>query len=235
MEDKETELEPIKVNQGEINLKNEQTQTKLVDCSPSPQSSPSGRGGDLARFWVQESVTTPATVGGARTDVNKAELEPIKVNQGDNFLKGEAAQEEMAGRPAGGGDGPSPLRGKQVESGDDLARFGVHENVTLIPRRSAETPLQRAKESGMPRFNWGKLKPIKVDQGEVFICRTGRSRTRTRTRTRRIHFRCGRACHSPPHSLAAARARELDVYVRGRAHSVSWRGVIALCTVPREI
>jgi len=193
----EARLEPIKVNQGEINFINEEMPAKLVGCPPSPQSSPPGRGGDLARVEVQESVTTSAAVGGMQMGVNMAELESIKVNQGEIFLKGEEAQDEMAGRPAGGGDGPSPLRGMQVERGDGRARFGVQESVT--------TP---AAVNGMrTEGNETKLGLIKVDQGENFICITGRSRTRTRRRARRIRFRCGRARHPPPHALAVARAK----------------------------
>ena len=80
-----TRLKPIKVNQGD-KFKKGEVQTKLVGCSPSPVSSPSGRGDGLARFWIQESLTTPATVGEARTEGNKAELKPIKVNQGEIFF-----------------------------------------------------------------------------------------------------------------------------------------------------
>jgi len=58
----------------------------LVGCSPSPVSSPPGRGDDLARFWVQQIFTTSATVDGVRVDVNEAESNQIRVNQ-TTFLK----------------------------------------------------------------------------------------------------------------------------------------------------
>ena len=135
-------------------MKNEEAHDKLVGCSPSPQcgltrsrsfgprgpsalpnsfccfpkqqKSPPGRGGDLARFWVQESATTSATVGsrtdcgdepspprrrwfpdrrcakpavcGARRDENLAKLNPIKVDQGEIF-KNKGTETEPAGFP----------------------------------------------------------------------------------------------------------------------------------------
>ena len=79
------ELNPIKVNQGDEFSEQEGVQIKLVDCSPSPVSSPPRRGTDLARFLVQESSTTSATVGGARTEGNLGQLKPIKDDQGDIF------------------------------------------------------------------------------------------------------------------------------------------------------
>ena len=69
-EGNKAELKPIKVNQGGKKFQ-EEAQTGFVGCSPSPVSSPPGRGDDLARFWVQESATTSATVGGARGNVIK--------------------------------------------------------------------------------------------------------------------------------------------------------------------
>jgi hypothetical protein len=100
-ERKEADSEGIKVNEGEINLKNDGAQTKLADCLPSPVSSPSafaalrrdrpGRGDGLARFLVQESVTTSTAVGGARMDENLAKLGSIKVDQGEKFSGKEGA------------------------------------------------------------------------------------------------------------------------------------------------
>ena len=49
---------------------------------------PRGRGDDLARFRVQESVTTSATVDGMRMGVNMTELGQIKVAQGEIFYPG---------------------------------------------------------------------------------------------------------------------------------------------------
>src|SRR5690349_21556652 len=105
-------------------MKNEEAHDKLVGCSPSPQcgltrsrsfgprgpsalpnsfccfpkqqKSPPGRGGDLARFWVQESATTSATVG-ARTEGDKAELGAIKVNQGGFFMTNQSGTLKTGG------------------------------------------------------------------------------------------------------------------------------------------
>ena len=67
MEGNKTELGSIKVDQGGENKK-EEAPAKLVGCSPSPVSSPPGRGDGLTRFWVQESFTTSTATGEVRMD-----------------------------------------------------------------------------------------------------------------------------------------------------------------------
>ncbi|HSY18781.1 MAG TPA: hypothetical protein VK815_10625 [Candidatus Acidoferrales bacterium] len=150
-----TGLESIKVNQGKKKFKREEAQTKLEDCSPSPVSSPSafaalrrdrpGRGDDLARFLVQERITTSTAMGEVQTDVNKTELGPIKVDQGEIF-KNVEEQDEVKNR----GWYPRPCR--------DGARRSE-----LAGRRPA-LPVVGARMDQ----NLAKLKPIKVDQGEIF-------------------------------------------------------------------
>jgi hypothetical protein len=62
-------------------------QTGSVDCPPSPQSSPPGRGGNLARFSVHGSTTTPPVARKSQAVGNEDEDEDvqaaIKVNQGE--------------------------------------------------------------------------------------------------------------------------------------------------------
>ena len=87
----------IKVNQGEINFKKEEAQDGFVGCPPSPQSSPPGRGGDLARFGVQEGVTTSAALVGARMNANTAELGRIKVDQGAKKIENVEVQDGFVG------------------------------------------------------------------------------------------------------------------------------------------
>jgi len=101
---KEAGLEPIKVNEGEINKKIEEAQTGLECCSPSwrdsqPQSAcfagsvPDGlscrirlryttarRGAtNSTSHGLHESITT-STATGVRMEGNEAELKPIQVN-----------------------------------------------------------------------------------------------------------------------------------------------------------
>jgi len=52
---KKTESGPIKVNQDE-KFKKADVQIKLVGCSPSPVSSPPGRGDDSHGFWFKRAL-----------------------------------------------------------------------------------------------------------------------------------------------------------------------------------
>jgi len=94
---KETELEAIKVNQGEIFSDTEEVQTGLVDRShPRRDSQPQS-----ACFAVEvcRSATNSTSPGSTKRDglqegiaistkdVNKTESEPIEVNQGDVFYR----------------------------------------------------------------------------------------------------------------------------------------------------
>jgi hypothetical protein len=167
-ERKGAEMEAIKVNQGEIFSKNEGDQIGFVGCSPSPQSSPPRKGGDLTRFWVQESVTTSATLGGTRTAENLGKLKPIKVNQGEIFLNSEEAQDEIGD----GGWHPRPCR--------DGARRSE-----FAGQRPALPVAGRARTDAYKTGLW----KMKVGQGEIFSP-TKMSRTRTRTRTRRNRSGC---------------------------------------------
>jgi hypothetical protein len=112
-------------------------------------------------------------------DENLGKLKPIKVNQGEKFLNNEGEQDEMAGCPVRGGDGPSPLRGTPDASVDcspswrgsqpqsacgagsvpdgpfcrcatDSTSYGLHSD-----------PIQLQSEGD-------KSVSIKVDQGEIF-------------------------------------------------------------------
>jgi hypothetical protein len=203
-------LKRIKVDQGE-KIKKAEEQTKLVNCSPSPVSSPPGppgRGDHLARFQVQESVTTSATMGGVRTEGNDAKSESIKVNQGEVFSKKEEVQTGFVGCPAASGrDGARRSRLNQTSARQDGA----------AGRRKTELAGQRCEPHwhALPVAgarmgeNSAKLKRIKVDQGNIFICRRGRSRTirlrqtSARQGTRTLCLRYGMACHPPPDLLAA--------------------------------
>ncbi|HSY18255.1 MAG TPA: hypothetical protein VK815_07980 [Candidatus Acidoferrales bacterium] len=181
-EGNEGESGPIKVNQGEKNSKKEEMQTELEGCSPSgrdsqPQSAcfagrvcrsatNSTSHGLKRGYGSQERVAASSAVGEVRLDVDRTELGPIKVDQGEISKKIED-QNETESCPANRGDEPSPPRGMRVDE------------------------------------NLAKLKSIKVNQGEIFICRTGRSRTRTRRRTNPISLQlrfppqdCSRYTHN---------------------------------------
>ncbi|HSY19613.1 MAG TPA: hypothetical protein VK815_14825 [Candidatus Acidoferrales bacterium] len=75
------ELEPIKVNQGEINLENEdahnETENAPTGCGDEP-SPPRGH-------RLPDSRCAKPAVGGVRMNENLAKLKRIKVDQGDNF------------------------------------------------------------------------------------------------------------------------------------------------------
>ncbi|MDR3460169.1 MAG: hypothetical protein P4N60_22305 [Verrucomicrobiae bacterium] len=167
--EKEAELEPIKVNQGEKFFENEVEKKGLVNCSPSPVSAPPGRGDDLARFWVQESGAT-STTGGSRTEGNGAELGRIKVNQGEIFFEKVEDQDLMEDR----GGCPRPGRGP--------SRTGRARRSGLAGRRPALPVMGGTWTQG----NQSESEPIKVNQGEIFF--PGRGRTRTRTSNGRGEF-----------------------------------------------
>jgi len=86
-------------------------------------------------------------VVGARRDENLAKLKPIKVNQGEIFSEKEEAQDEMRYCRVDCGDGPSPLRGRWFP--DSLCV-----KPTVGGARMDD--------------DLAKLKPIKVDQGDIF-------------------------------------------------------------------
>ncbi|HSY17077.1 MAG TPA: hypothetical protein VK815_02030 [Candidatus Acidoferrales bacterium] len=152
-----TELESIKVNQGE-KIFHEEEQTKLVGCSPSPLSSPSafaalrrdrpGRGDDLARFRVQESIATSTAVSGDRTDANKTEWGQIKVDQGGkNFHEEE--QIKLVGCSPASRRGPS--------------RTGRCSASELAGQRPALPVVGERMDENLAKFG-----SIKVDQGDIF-------------------------------------------------------------------
>jgi hypothetical protein len=123
-----------------------------------------------ARQWpeVQEAFAAAFRLFQERKAAKTGGKEPIKVNQGEQ--KNKRHIEEGIG-PVGCGDEPSPLRGTQVGSESDLARFRHQESVTQIPRRSAEAPLPHGQEPAMPTDHRGRLGPIKDDQGDTFYPR----------------------------------------------------------------
>ena len=152
MDENLAKLKRIKVNQGDT-LKKEEVQTELVGCSPSPLSSPPGRGGDLTRVGVQESVTTSAAVGGMRMGANMAELGPIKVDQGE-ILKNKGTETEPAGFPRSWKNSQPQsacYAGKvcPAPSGTDSTSFGLHS-------ASIHLEGQRGK-SELIGLNWGEI------------------------------------------------------------------------------
>jgi hypothetical protein len=86
---KEAELGSIKVNQGEINKKDEEMPAELVGCRAAFCRGPSRTGRCSASKlagsepdWQEASAPSGERV---RTDVNLTKLKPIKVDQGDIF------------------------------------------------------------------------------------------------------------------------------------------------------
>lgn len=124
-------------------------------------------------------------------------------------------QNERVNDSGGGGDGSSSHLGMPNEQRNHACSPGGSEpqGACCAGRagRSATGSTSRGLASvpvtGEARMegNLAKLKRIKVNQGDILICGTERSRTRTRRRT--IHLRYGMARHPPPHAPAAARAK----------------------------
>ncbi|HSY17049.1 MAG TPA: hypothetical protein VK815_01885 [Candidatus Acidoferrales bacterium] len=123
-EEKEAELEPIKVNQGEINLKNEEMSEKLAGCPPVSRR-------DGARRSELAGQRPALPVVGARMEGSEAELGSIKVNQGEIFYP--ERERKRPGSwvqgadfsPHGRSRCPSILGERKPGGGERMRHFGV--------------------------------------------------------------------------------------------------------------
>jgi len=189
-EGKVAESEPIKVNQGEQFFKNESAQIRLVDCPPSSFPSPPGEGMTIGHHRYPDGLRADPAVG-VRTEGNKAEFGPIKVDQGEINKKSMEAQDELVGCPTSRRNRQPQSAcgaGKVCRSATDSTsdgfktEGGIHESVWVhhdgahgVTRpthvsvgKNCHTISTTAGGARMDE-NLAKLKPIKVDQGDKFL------------------------------------------------------------------
>jgi hypothetical protein len=131
-EGNKAELNPIKVNQGEKQINQEQMQAGLEGCSPSWRHSQPQRAccaGRVCRsatnstshgrkrgYGLQEGGAISTTMGGVRMNGNLTKLKPIKVDQGD-VLRRELHESTRIGADISLPDAAQSIRGRGRERG----------------------------------------------------------------------------------------------------------------------